>query len=323
MKAVVYSSYGKADVLQIKEVEKPSPEKDEVRVKVRAASINSWDWDMIRGEPIFVRMWGLTKPRYTIPGADISGVVDAVGEDVTRFKPGDEVFGDLCENGWGGYAEYTCANENALALKPSALTFEEAAAIPQAGLMAWQCLHDTAKLRAGQHVLIIGAGGGFGTFAVCIAKSLGAEVTAVDGGDKHELLKTLGADHLIDYKKEDFTKGNRSYDLIVDAVANHSLRDYSRCLNPGGTFQMVGGTTGVILQTMVFGRLYSRLYKRNLKLFPYAPNQGLTTFASFLQNNHIRPVIDRCYPLDETADAFRYYETGAVKGKIVITLSAS
>lgn len=320
MKAVVYENYGGPEVLRINKVDRPSPKKNEVLIKVCAASINSWDWDMIRGEPIFVRMWGLTRPRYTIPGADIAGVVEAIGEEVTKFKPGDHVFGDLCENGWGGYAEYTCADVNALALKPSELSFEEASAIPQAGLMAWQCLHDTARLSAGQRVLIIGAGGGVGTFAVNIAKSLGAEVTAVDRNDKHELLKTLGADHFIDYKKEDFTKGNQSYDLIVDVVANHSLRDYSKCLRPQGRFLMVGGTTGAILQTMLFGRMYSRIYKRKLGLFPYAPNQGLTTFVTFLQNNQIKPVIDRCYLLDEVANAFRYYESGAVKGKIVITL---
>lgn len=320
MKAVVYENYGGTEVLRINKVDRPSPKKNEVLIKVCAASINSWDWDMIRGEPIFVRMWGLTRPRHTIPGADIAGVVEAIGEEVTKFKPGDHVFGDLCENGWGGYAEYTCADVNALALKPSELSFEEAAAIPQAGLMAWQCLHDTARLSAGQRVLIIGAGGGVGTFAVNIAKSLGAEVTAEDRNDKHELLKTLGADHFIDYKKEDFTKANQSYDLIVDVVANHSLRDYSKCLRPQGRFLMVGGTTGAILQTMLFGRMYSRIYKRKLGLFPYAPNQGLTTFVTFLQNNQIKPVIDRCYLLDEVANAFRYYESGAVKGKIVITL---
>jgi NADPH:quinone reductase-like Zn-dependent oxidoreductase len=318
MKAIVYDAYGSHDILRLNEVETPVPHDNEVLVKVKAASINSWDWDMIRGEPIFVRLWGLTKPKYKVPGADIAGIVEAVGTSVTKLKPGDEVFGDLCESGWGGFAEYATAKENALAIKPSGVSFEHAAAIPQAGLMALQSI-GKANLSAGQRVLFNGAAGGVGTFAVQMCKSIGAEVTAVDAGEKLDLLTDLGADHVIDYRKEDFTKNRKHYDLIIDVVSNRTLREYRNSLSDQGNFIMVGGTTQAIFQCMLMRRWMSRRGGKRLDMLAYLPNKGLDVIAALYQEGKVKPVIDKCYPLAEIREAFEYFASGAVKGKIVIT----
>jgi NADPH:quinone reductase-like Zn-dependent oxidoreductase len=213
MKAIVYHKYGSPEELKLQEIPKPIPKDNEALVKVVAVSINSWDWDLLRGEPLLIRMWGLFKPRYHILGSDIAGFVEAVGPKVKYLKPGDQVFGDLSSYGWGGFAEYVCAPEHALALKPANVTFEQAASIPQAGVLAYQGLFDYGKIKSGETVLINGAGGGVGTFAIQIAKSLGAQITGVDSHEKLEMLKELGADHTIDYKKEDFTNTGKHYDL--------------------------------------------------------------------------------------------------------------
>ncbi|MCH8089835.1 MAG: NAD(P)-dependent alcohol dehydrogenase, partial [Chloroflexi bacterium] len=252
MKAIVYHKYGLPDVLGFEEVEKPTPRDDEVLVKVHAASINSWDWDLLRGRPV-VRMWGLFKPKYTIPGSDIAGRVEAVGRKVKQFQPGDEVYGDLSGCGWGGFAEYVCGRENALALKSTSMTFEEAAAVPQAGLLALQGLRDKIEIRPGHKVLMNGAGGGVGTFAIQIAKNLGAEVTGVDSARKFDMIRSLGADHVIDFAIEDFTKNGQQYDLILDVVASRSMFDYKRALSPHGTYVMIGGSGARILQVMLLG----------------------------------------------------------------------
>ena len=319
MKAVVYERYGTPNELVLKEIERPVPKDNEALVKVHAVSINSWDWDMLRGRPYIVRMWGLLKPKYQIPGADIAGRVEAVGKNVAKFQPGDEVFGDLCENGWGGFAEYVCARDDALALKSPRMTFEEAAAIPQAGLMALQSIRDKGETNPGKRVLINGAGGGVGTFAVQIAKTLGAEVTVVDASHKLELLKSIGADHLIDYRKTDFTKNGKLYDLIVDVVARRSVFEYKRTLNPGGIFLMVGGTGSAIIQAMVLGPLISESPKgKRLGILAHKPNKGLDAMNEFFESDKVKPVIDRVFPLDEVADAFTYYGSGRFKGKVVV-----
>lgn len=320
MKAIVYTKYGSPDVLTLQEVPKPVPKADEVLVKIHAASINSWDWDMLRGEPIVIRLWGLLKPRYTIPGADIAGRVEAVGTGVHRFKPGDEVFGDLCECGWGGFAEYACVRDDALVLKPNYMTFEQAAATPQAGLMALQSILVKGKLKPRQSVLINGAGGGVGTFAIQISKSIGAEVTAVDTGVKLSKLISLGADHVIDYQKEDFTRNGRGYDLIIDVVANRSISQYKASLNPGGTFLMIGGTMSAIFQALFLSRLISMFGNKKLGLFPYHPNQGLEVLIELFKTGKAVPVIDKTFSLQETAEAFRYYAAGNFVGKIIITM---
>src|SRR5688572_12534371 len=216
MNAIYYDQYGSPDVLQVREIERPVPSDDEVLIRVHAASINSWDWDMIRGKPAFVRMWGLFKPKHKIPGSDIAGRIESVGRRAKKFKPGDEVYGDIVEHGWGGFAEYACAKESQLVLKPASMSYEQAAAIPQAGLLALQGIRDCGKLHKGQHILLNGAGGGVGTLGLQIAKMLGGEITVVDSADKLEMLKSLGADHVIDYHKEDYTNIGQAYDIIVD-----------------------------------------------------------------------------------------------------------
>jgi NADPH:quinone reductase-like Zn-dependent oxidoreductase len=312
MNAIVYNEYGSPDVLMYRLAKMPIAKEGEVLIKVQAASINSWDWDMIRGKPWIVRMWGLFRPKFKTPGADVAGVVEAVGRGVTRLKKGDEVFGDLAEIGWGGYAEYVCAPENLLTKKPKALTFEQAASVPQAGAMALQSIRDWGKITRGRHVLI--NGGGVGTFAIQIAKHLGGEVTGVDSFDKHELLLKLGADHVIDFTKED----GKQYDLIVDVVADRSLSEYKRSLCAGGCFLMIGGSMRAIFSMMFFGKLMSAVYGKKIQLMGYKANKDLDYLATLIQEQIISPVIENEFPLSETAAAFRLYSTGTTRGKIII-----
>jgi NADPH:quinone reductase-like Zn-dependent oxidoreductase len=320
MKAIFYTEYGTPDVLHLKELEKPVPGDNELLIKVHAASVNSWDWDLLRGKPFVIRLWGLFKPKYNIPGADIAGQVEAVGKNVKRFRAGDEVFGDLSACGWGGFAEYVCVPENALALKPAALTFEQAAALPQAGVMALQSVRDKGKVKPGQKVLIIGAGGGVGTFALQIAKSLGAEVSAVDIGAKLEMLRALGAATVIDYTQEDFSKNGQCHDLIIDVVAHRSIFDYKRVLNPGGIFVMVGGTTSALLQAAFLGLLISMSTSRKMGILAHQPNKDLAYLAQLVEDGTLLPVIDKRYPLSAAAEAMRYFGSGQVKGKVIITM---
>ena len=321
MKAIVYEKYGPPEILQLKEVEKPLPKDNEVLVKVHAASINSWDWDLLRGKPRLYRLFsGVFKPKHQILGADIAGKVEAVGKDVTQFQPGDEVFGDLCVCGWGGFAEYACASEDALALKPASMTFEQAAAIPQAGVMALQGIRDYGNVQSGQKVLINGAGGGVGTFAVQMAKALGAEVTGVDSTEKLAIMRSLGADHVIDYTQEDFTEKEQTYNLILDVAGYHSIFDYKRALSPEGRYIMVGGSVGRILQVMFLGPIISRTGKKKLGILVHKPNKDLAFLIELFEAGKVVPVIDKSYLLNETPEAFRYFGEGHVKGKIVITI---
>ncbi len=319
MKAVVYKRYGPPDVLSVQEIDKPTPKDDEVLVSVRAASINSWDWDMIRGKPWIVRMWGLFQPSHQIPGADIAGVVEATGPECTRFKPGDEVYGDLNEVGWGGFAEYVSVPEKWLVKKPSFITFEEAAAVPQAGLMALQAVRDKGELTAGQSMLMIGAGGGVGTFALQLARAAGGIVTAVDTDSKLDMLSSLGANEVIDYRKVDITKTTKKFDLIIDVVARYPSSTYKRMLNPGGKFLMIGGTMNAILQTMVFGKLVSDKDRR-VGMLTYRTNKGLEDFEMLLECGKVRVIIDSVYPITEVREAFRHYASAAFRGKVVISM---
>jgi NADPH:quinone reductase-like Zn-dependent oxidoreductase len=321
MKAIVYERYGPPDVLQLKEVEKPTPKDNEVLIKVHAASVNSWDWELLRGKPFVNRLlFGLLKPKIKILGADIAGRVEAVGRNVKQFQPGDKVFGDLCECGWGGFAEYVCARENALALKPASMTFEEVAAVPQAAAMALQGLRDKGQIQPGQKILINGAGGGVGTFAVQIAKSFGAEVTGVDSTRKLDLLRSIGADQVIDYTQEDFTKSGQRYDLILDVAAYHSIFDYKRALSPKGIYVMVGGSSARIFQTIFLGPLISMTGSKKLGILAHKPNKGLDFMKELFEAGKVAPVIDRRYPLSEVPEAIRYLEKGHAQGKVVITL---
>jgi len=320
MKAIIYTKYGSPDVLQLKEVEKPASRDNEVLIKVHAASVNSWDWDLLRGTPFVNRlMFGLIKPKIIL-GCDIAGRVEAVGNNVNQFKPGDEVFGDLSGCGWGGFAEYVCARENALALKPVCLTFEQAAAVPQAALLALQALHYKGQIQPGLKVLMNGAGGGVGTFAVQMAKSFGAEVTGVDSTEKLDMLHSLGADHVIDYTQDDFTKNGKCYDLILDVAGFRSISHYKRALSPGGCYVMIGGSMTLANRLMLLGPWISMSTGKKMGLLLHKPNKGLDIMTELFEAGDVVPVIDRRYMLSDVAEALRYFGEGHVKGKIVITI---
>jgi len=322
MKAIVYNKYGSPDFLELKEVEKPAPKDNEVLIKVHAASINSWDWDMLTGRPLEYRlMSGLLKPTKTkILGCDIAGRIEAVGRNIKQFQPGNDVFGDLCEGFWGGFAEYVCARENEMTLKPDGMTFEEAAATPQAGLLALQGLCDKREIQPGQRILINGAGGGVGTFAIQMAKSFGADVTGVDSTGKLKMMRSLGVDHVIDYTQEDFTKNGKCYDLIFDVKTDRSVFDYVRALSSHGIYVTVGGRSARILQLVFLGPLISMSGSKKLTLIMHKPNKDLNILNELIESGKVKPVIDRCFPLSETSEAFQYYGEGHFKGKIVITV---
>lgn len=323
MRALVYERYGTPDVLRIEETAIPTPKEHEALVAVRAASVNSWDWDLLRGKPYIARLGGLRAPRYRTLGADIAGRVVAVGAAVTRFRPGDEVFGDLSGCGWGGFAEYVCASEAALTPKPARIGFEQAAAVPQAGVLALQGLRDAGKLQKGQRVLINGAGGGVGTFGIQYAKLHGAEVTGVDKAEKLAMLQSLGADHVIDCAAEDFTATGRRYDLILDVVGNHSIRAIKRALNTGGSYVMVGGPMPRILQAALTGPLSARLARKNVKVLVHKPNHDdQSAWSSLIEAGHVTPVIDRTFSLDDAVQALRYFGEGRAIGKVIVSMDA-
>jgi NADPH:quinone reductase-like Zn-dependent oxidoreductase len=321
MKAIVYTEYGPPEVLQLKEVEKPTPKEDEVLVKVHAASLNAGDWNMLRGEPFFIRLvggWGLLKPKHDILGLDIAGRVEAVGINVKQFQPGDEVFG---ESGFGAFAEYRCVTEDKLALKPANISFEEAAAVPEAALVALQGLRDKGQIQPGQKVLINGASGGIGTFAVQIAKSFGAEVTAVCSTRNLDLARSIGADHVVDYTKEDFTKSGQRYDLILAANGYYPISDYKRALNPEGIYVCTGGSLAQIFQSMLLGPFMSMTGGKKMGNSARNPNHKDWVFMSeLLEAGKVVPVIDRRYPLSEVPEAFRYIGEGHARGKVVISV---
>jgi len=319
MKAIVYTERGPPAVFKQMEVEIPTPRDDEVLVKVHAASVNSWDWELLRKKPSMVSLGRRSDRRYKIFGADIAGKVEAVGKAVTQFRPGDEVFGDLCNSGWGGFAEYVCAREKALLLKPASMTFEQAAATPQAGLLALQGPSKKEQIKPGQKILINGAGGGVGTFAVQLAKSYGAEVTGVDSKEKLDMLRSIGADHVIDYTKKDFTKKGQTYDRILDVVASCSLSNYKHSLRPKGKCVLIGGSMSVIFKALFFGSFGSK----KVVCLLYKPNKDLTFMKELFETGKVVPVIDRSYPLSEVGEAIRHLGEGHVKGKVVITVEHS
>ncbi|MBL6447947.1 NAD(P)-dependent alcohol dehydrogenase [Fulvivirga sp. 29W222] len=320
MRAIVYRKYGNHDVLKVEEVNKPAPKDNEILVKVKATSINSWDWDLITGKPYVYRLlFGLFKPRHTIIGSDVAGVVVAVGKKVKRLKVGDEVFGDISDSGFGGFAEYACARESALAIKPSTMSYEEAAALPQAGVLALQGLRSCGGIKAGYKVLINGAGGGVGTLAIQMAKLRGAEVTAVDRAEKLDPLRSLGADHLIDYDKEDYTKRGEQYDLVLDVIARRSILDYRSALKPKGALVVVGGAISTLLSVGILG---SWLVKpKQMRLLVHAPNyEDLGILSEMFEQGELRPVIDKVYTLDKASEAVKYFGEGKFLGKIVMVV---
>ena len=324
MKAIVYTQYGSPDVLQLKEVEKPTPRDNEVLLKVYATSVNAGDLHVLRADPFLIRLmgYGLLKPKNKILGAAIAGRIEAIGGNVKQFQPGDDVFGDLSESGKrGGFAEYVCASADALVLKPSRLSFEEAAAVPVAAVTALQGLRDKGHIQAGQKVLINGASGGVGTFAVQIAKSFGAEVTAVCSTSNVDAARSMGADHVIDYTKEDFTQNGQHYDLIVAANGNRSISEYKRALRPNGTYVVTGGSKKQTYQAMLLGPWISMTGTKKMGNLMAKPNtKDLGLVKELLEAGKVIPVIDRRYPLSETAEALRYLEAGRARGKVVITV---
>ncbi len=322
MKAIVQTEYGSPDILQLKEIPKRLPKGDEVLVRIHAASLNAADFEIMRGTWT-ARLGGPFKPGNKILGSDLAGRVEAVGRNVKQFKPGDEVWGDLSfPYGYGTLAEYVSVSEMALAKKPASMTFEEASTYPQAAIIPLQTLRDKGKVQQGQKVLINGAGGGQGMFAVQIAKYYGAVVTAVDSAKKLDMLRSIGADHVIDYTRQDYTKSGQRYDLILDFVANRSVFDYRRALSPEGQFIIVGGSLGTFLQVAVLGTLMSKIGSKKLGLNKYEPNnrEDLAELAELFDAGKVVPVIDRSYTLDEVPEALRYLEEGQAQGKVVITM---
>ena len=324
MKAIVLTQYGNPDFFNFKEVEKPTPKDNEVLIKVHAACVNSWDWEILIAKPFVNRfMVGLLKPsRIKILGCDIAGRIESVGKNVKQLQPGDDVFGDISHCGWGGFAEYVCVRENAnaLALKPANLTYEQAAAVPQAAVLALQGLRK-GKIDRAQTVLINGASGGVGSFAVPIAKSYGTEVTGVCSTSKMDFVRSLGADHVIDYTQEDFTKNGKHYDLILDVKGYHSIFDYRRALAPNGIYVMAGGTTSLVNQLFLLGPWISMFGKKKMSLLLHKPNaKDLDYLNTLLESGKFTPVVDKCFPLSEVAEAIRYFGEGHAKGKVVITI---
>ncbi len=320
MKAIEYTQYGSADVLQLTEVAKPTPKDNEVLIKIRAASVNALDWRLMTGKPAIARLLigGLRKPKITRPGRDVAGQVEAVGKNVTQFKPGDEVFGACL----GAFAEYACANEAKLARKSASVSFEDAAAVPVAGLTALQGLRDQGRIQPGQKVLVDGASGGVGTFSVQVAKSFGAEVTAVCSTRNVEAARSMGADHIIDYTREDFTKRGKQYDLILAANGHHSVFDYRRALVPRGIYVLAGGGLALMLQSLLLGPMLSRMgSKKMCSVMAKVNNKDLVFLMELLEAGKVAPVIERRYPLSDAAEAVRYLAEGHARGKVVITVA--
>jgi NADPH:quinone reductase-like Zn-dependent oxidoreductase len=316
LKAIVYTKFGSPDVLQLKEVEKPIPKDNDILIKVHAASANAYDWRHLRADPFLIRLMGagLLKPKHKILGADMAGQVEAVGGNVKQFQPGDEVFG--C-GGYGGFAEYACVDENRFVRKPADLTFEDAAAVPMAALTALQGLRDKGQIQARQKVLINGASGGVGTFAVQIAKSFEAEVTGVCSTNKMDLVRSLGADHVIDYTQEDVTKNKQLYDLIFDIAAFRSIFEYKRILGSNGIYVLAGGSIARIFQLMFL----SMMGAKNMRFISaHVKQKDLLSILELVRAGKVRSIIDKRYPLNETAEALRYLEEGHARGKVVITV---
>jgi NADPH:quinone reductase-like Zn-dependent oxidoreductase len=323
MQALVRDHFGSSDVLDLRDVPKPVPRPDEVLVKVRAASLNDWDLGLLQGTPFMPnRLFSrLLAPR-GILGSDIAGRVEAVGDRVTRFAPGDDVYGDLCRSGFGGFAEYVCARQKALARKPAGMSYEQAAAIPQAGMLAVQGLLDRQRLRPGHRLLVNGAGGGVGTFAIQLARLPdfpGVEITGVDSGPKLDLLRSMGCAHVVDYQKEDFTARGQTYDLILDAKTNRSPFDYARALTPGGTYATVGGPSHLLHVTSL-GPWIRWTQGKRIVVVGLVPNRDLTYLNELFEAGRFAPIIDGPYPLSAARDAFQRLSAGAHVGKIIFTI---
>jgi NADPH:quinone reductase-like Zn-dependent oxidoreductase len=322
MKAIYYEKYGSTDNFSLKELDKPKPGDGEVLVKIHAASVNSWDWDLVLGKPLIYRLlFGLLKPKHNIIGIDLAGTVEAVGNGVEKLKVGDEVYGDVNEAGFGAFAEYTCAAERLLAPKPKGISFEEAAAVPHGAVMAMQSLASNGGVKQGQHILINGAGGSTGPFVLQMAKRQGAIVTCVDKEEKFDLLRSLGADHFIDYTQEDFTKSGNKYDLIINLVAGKSVSEYLRSLKAGGAVCIVGGKVTKVLTAALAGIVTSRLFNKKLMVLGLkAGRESLQKLNTMIEADELKIIIDKSYPLEQVPRAIQYLGEGRSRGKLVISI---
>lgn len=321
LKAIILKEFGLPNLLEIGEVAKPVPKDGEVLVKIHSASINDWDWGLVRGKPFVIRLFfGLMKPKVPIPGIDISGTIEAVGGNVRSFKIGDGIYCDLSECGCGGFAGYVCVPEKALSKMPANISFNDAAALPHAGLLALQGLVDKGRVKPGQRILINGAGGGVGTLGVQILKPYGVKVTGVDSAEKHDMMKSLGFDSVIDYKKVDFTNTGEKYDLILDTKSNRSVFKYARCLNKNGTYITVGGLMYRLLEIFFLGSLISLFSGKKLRVLINQPNKGLDRISELVDKGQIRPVVDGPYGFDEIPGLIQYFGEGRHLGKIVVEM---
>jgi len=322
MKAILLKEYGLPNVLEIGEVAKPIPNDKEVLVKVYSASINDWDWGLVRGKPFVIRLFfGLKKPKIHIPGVDVSGKIEAVGDKVSSFKIGDEIYCDLSECGCGGFAEYVCVPEKALSRKPSNISYNDASALPHAGLLALQGLVEKGKVKSGQSVLINGAGGGVGTLGIQILKSYGVKVTGVDSDEKLDLMKSLGFDSVMDYKKADFTDTGEKYDLILDTKSNRSVFKVARSLKKNGTYITVGGSMVRLFEIFLFGSLLSLFTRKKLSVLIHNPNNGLDQISKLVKKGQIIPVVDGPYEFDKIPELIQYFGEGRHLGKIVVEIA--
>lgn len=319
MRALVFTKYGSPEVLQLKEIAKPTPKENEVLVKIHTTAVNDYDWSLIRGKPYLLRLlYGVLRPKHQIPGMELAGTVEALGTNANLFKIGDAVYGDISEYGFGSFAEYVCINEKALTLKPEKMSFEEAAAISHAAMLAVQGLVDIGEIKKGAKILINGAGGGVGTFALQIAKLYEAEVTGVDTGDKLKMMNELGFDHIIDYKKEDFTKNKQRYDLILDAKTTRSTFQYLRVLNPNGKYVTVGGYLNRLFPLIILKPLISIISNKRVHIVALKPNKDLEYINELFSAGKIKPVIDGPYKLSEVPRLIQYFGEGKHQGKIII-----
>ena len=317
MRAAVRRGYGQGEVIQLEDIALPVPDDDDVLLKVAAVSLNASDWEFLTGSPAYVRMWSIDKSR--ILGSDVAGTVEAVGKNVTTFQPGDDAYGDVLGS-WGGLAEYAAVPAKLLSKKPAWMTFEQAAAMPQAGIVALQGIRDAGQVQPGQTVLVNGAGGGSGTFALQLAKLYGAEVTGVDSAQKLELMRSLGADHVLDYAKQDFTRTGKRYDLVLDLVNRRTLRDNRRAVAPGGLYLMVGGSVPRLLELALVGPLVSLFSRKKSRLLMVQANRGLDDLAELFEAGKLTPVIDRTFLLGEAAAALEYLGRGQALGNVVVRI---
>ena len=321
MKAIIITKYGSPETLQLKEIEKPVPQENEVLVRIHSSAINDYDWSLVRGKPYLYRLiFGIFKPKRKIPGMELSGTIEELGANVTLFKNGDAVYGDISNYGFGGFAEYICINQKALKLKPEKMSFEEAASIPHAAMLAVQGLIDYGEVQQGQQILINGGGGGVGTLALQIAKQFTAEVTGVDTGEKLKMMNSIGFDHITDYRKEDFTKNDEHYDLILDTKTNRSTFSYLKALKAGGRYVTVGGNLNRLLQMFFLKPLINLFSKKKIFIVALKPNKDLDYIHKLFEANKIKCIIDGPYSLSEVPRKIQYFGEGKHSGKVVITV---